>query len=180
VSYNPWVEAVAGDAIRLTGAQGFMDASDIREVLKSCYIELEGKIVEIGCGTGRLAQLCQEYVGYDISPEFVSLARSRGVDARLGLPDGIEHGDWLFIIHVFCHIPREEREKYLRLGVAPKLLVDIIPGPNEKFGNPAIYTVEPEEFEDDLLAAGWEIVASHERPSEEITRHDHHYYVCER
>lgn len=171
-----WRDATAEHAVYLTGAEGLMGGEDILEVLGE---KPEGRVVEIGCGTGRLARICDQYVGYDIAPAYVELARSNGVDAHL-LPvrDG-EHGDWLFILHVFCHIPRPERLAYLALNIAPRLLVDIIPGSGETLGDPLIYTVPVHRFENDLKETGWRTVRTHRRVPTE-TRHEHVYYHCER
>lgn len=177
---NPWVEASASDAYKFIGAQDLEDGSDIEEVLDAFRAEFSGRVVEIGCGTGRLAKLCHDYVGYDVSPAFVALARSDGVDARLLPVPGDERGDWLVIVHVLCHLPREERLNYLRLDIAPRLLVDIIPGDSGPLGWPIIYPVPPEEFEDDLSETGWKVTAGPYERDETETRHVHRYYLCER
>src|SRR5262249_31571624 len=55
-----------------------------------------GRVLEVGCGTGRLAQQLQgrarEFVAIDIDPENVRLARERGVDGRVAGWIGFDGG----------------------------------------------------------------------------------------
>lgn len=175
---NPWVEAKAEHADRLIGGQEFPHGEDMLEVLDAFGARLQGRVVEIGCGVGRLATLCGDYTGYDVSPAFVGIAQSNGIDARL-LPvqDG-ERADWLVIAHVFPHITKPERREYLTTDIAPRLLVDICPG-NKTLGWPLIYEDNPARFEEDLAEAGWRVEGFHDRPESDY-RHWHRYFLCAR
>jgi len=78
-------------------------------------------VLEIGCGVGRLAQVCapqvRSYTGFDISAAMVEEARQKGVpggSARFFTGDGMNvpreaadrRYDLIFALAVFIHLPR--------------------------------------------------------------------------
>ena len=80
--------------------QRFYEGPAVREVVRHAGFEEAGSVLEFGCGTGRLAENLLDghlgptahYVGMDVSPTMVGLARARlarfGDRARVLLTDG--------------------------------------------------------------------------------------------
>lgn len=149
----------------MTGAASVMGCDDLLEPLSMLSaFPLQGTVLDVGCGTGRLSQLCVGvYIGADISKDALEYARRVfGVEAHLilGADDlgGIVAGravDVVTCLSVFTHIPATERLRYLLAfrDLAPELLVDIIPGNGQ--GDVRLWTADPAEFERALNATGW-------------------------
>lgn len=78
------------DETRLRRRASIYGASDAKAVALRAVSEADPKaVLEVGCGPGDFALLVAaetgaDVVAVDISPRMVELARSRGVDARLG------------------------------------------------------------------------------------------------
>jgi SAM-dependent methyltransferase len=87
------------------------------------------RVLEVGCGPGELsarmaAELGAEVVALDLSPRMVELARSRGVDARLGDVQDLPFADGIFDVAVAAwmlyHAPDLDRALLeLRRVLAP-------------------------------------------------------------
>lgn len=163
-----------------TGAASVMDMSDVKDVLLQFGLDLSDKtVVDVGCGTGRLHQLCGTYVGYDIAAGMVMHAKTYGLNVRMidGPQDVAAKGDIVCCLSVFTHIPRPERVAYLNRfrTLAPELLVDILPAERETGGIPAWFTPSS-SFETDLVAAGFENFDSYDRVSPDGAFH--RYYLA--
>lgn len=164
----------------MTGAARLLDARDLVDVCTRLGLALPlASVIDIGCGTGRLAQICTRYLGYDICPSAVDYCQGAGLDARLmtGLADVTATADLVACVSVFTHIGPRERMDYLRAftAMAPALLVDIIPGDGS--GDTARWTASPEGFEADLRAARWEMVGAADSRWESVP---HRFYLCRR
>ncbi len=100
----------------------YMDKWDGEEFISLLALTGKEKVLEIGCGTGRLAgrilHLCQEYTGVDLSPVTIMRARANlaavpGTPFRNFLcgkfPDCIIPGqyDCIFSSLTFLHIPEK-------------------------------------------------------------------------
>lgn len=172
-----------------TGAAGLMDCADIRDVLEQIDLDLSHKtVLDVGCGTGRVSQLCGAWSGVDVSPSMVAYCLEHGLQARVivtpldlvGLfehPWGEKPFDAIVCLSVFTHIAQTDRQSYLHTfrSLAPELLVDILPGADG--GGIAAWYAEPAEFELDLHDAGFDdIVDCYERTSAD--GHRHLYYRC--
>lgn len=82
------------------------------------YITEGEKILDSGCGNGRLLQLLEgrevDYYGIDISQKLIEIAKSRYPDAKfqvadaLNLPFPDNFFDQVFTIAVFHHIPSQK------------------------------------------------------------------------
>ena len=153
----------------MTGARHLLDGQDIVATCAALGIALPlGDVLDVGCGTGRLAPFCQGYLGLDIAQSAVDYCRARGRQASVisGPHEVMLAGRRATVcaLSLLTHMDRPERQDYLRAfrGVARQLLVDIIPGDGS--GNVARWTAVPEEFERDLLEAGFTVLAQVERP----------------
>lgn len=166
----------------MTGARTVMDGSDLRQILQRFDFDLHDKyVIDVGCGTGRLKQLCGGYHGFDITPSMVEYTRQQNIAA-----DSMEEfdtdlkADVICCFSVFTHIPREERQKYLAqfIKIAPTVIVDIVPG--EEHGDIAIWYADAENFEQDIKDAGFTSFTSFlfgRIPEDGV---DHRYYRLER
>lgn len=78
----------------------------------------EGKVLEIGCGVGRLME--DGYSGIDISEEMLKIARERKPKCEFKLTDGRtipypdESFDVVYCVLVFQHLPLEAVRGYVK------------------------------------------------------------------
>jgi SAM-dependent methyltransferase len=166
-----------------TGAINANGVEDIQEVLAALHVDLTDlAVIDVGCGTGRLAALCGEYVGLDIAPSQVDYAKVQGLDAYLidgptSLDDYDAEANIVCCLSVFTHVDRDTRRKYLAqfTRLAQRTLVDILPGSSEAGGIPAWYTASS-DFELDLLDAGYTNFDSYDRRSGD--GYLHRYYLA--
>lgn len=165
-----------------TGAGPVMDCSDIIDVLINLNVPLAGKkVADVGCGTGRMARLCDsDYIGWDIAPGMVKYAQGNGLSACLldGPATLAAHvrlvGRWADIVlclSVFTHLPRSERQNYLKIFAryTNELLVDILDGYEQ--GSIAVWFADRDDFEADLAAAGFTEFDSYKRGSPDGAGH---------
>jgi SAM-dependent methyltransferase len=92
---------------------------DVKDRVVEVVAEVEPRrVLEVGCGWGELAERLVRatraaVVAVDISPRMVELARSRGVDARVGDVQALEFGDGEFDCAVAAwmlyHVPDLDR-----------------------------------------------------------------------
>lgn len=102
------------------------DLDDLQEMVAELF--QDHKVLELGCGTAYWTDLISETAesvhATDISPEMLALAETRGLDEDIvtfeqmdafNLPDGLE-GKYtaVFIGNLWCHLRREDQEKYLK------------------------------------------------------------------
>jgi len=143
----------------MTGARRLLDAPDLREIAAALVIELPLRdVLDVGCGTGRAAQVCTSYVGTDIAPSAIEYCERKKIPAMLmtgshDLPPG--QFQTVLCISVFTHMGRDERRAYLAAFArkADELIADIIIG--DGTGDVAVWTAVREEFEADLREAGY-------------------------
>jgi len=164
---------------QMTGAAHLLDASDVRSICADLDIALPfGSVLDVGCGTGRVAQLCEEYEGVDIAPSAVEYCAERGLKASAiyGPADLRGQFDWVVCLSVFTHICEQERVAYLEAfaKLAPNVLVDIIPG--DGGGNIALWSSNVETFEANLR--GYSLLGTTERVS--VNERPHRYYRLKR
>lgn len=169
----------------MTGARLVLDGRDMREVMTRLGIDIPvGSLLDYGCGTGRLAQLAQSYMGLDIAPSAIDYCLSKGLSARLiegpGDIPALTY-DLIACISVCTHIDADERAQLLwAFGERCRhLLVDIIPG--DGGGDIALWTADTAQFEELLTDCGWTVEGWTEYPwdaSLQLTLH--RYYRCSR
>jgi len=89
------------------------------------YLKEDNKVLDLGCGTGRYAELFKdrkiEYIGADIAEEQIRIARKKHPEAKfqtidfLNFPFSDNHFDKIYSIAVFHCIPSKEyRIKFLK------------------------------------------------------------------
>ena len=168
----------------MTGAKHLLDCRDLAAVFAS--LEMPARlpnVLDVGCGTGRLASLCDGYTGVDISPSMVDYCQQAGLRVALiaGAEDLTESSiagfDWITAISVCTHIDRPERQAYLAAFArsSGQVLIDIIPG--DGAGDVALWTADLDEFEADIEAAGFAIVGV---VNHQWDAHTHRYYRLRR
>jgi SAM-dependent methyltransferase len=175
-----WNKGVANVPM-MTGAASVMDCSDLIDACRGLGVDLPlGDVLDVGCGTGRLAPLCQGYLGVDIAADAVAYCHAQGVHARsfdepCDLPEG--PFDTICCFSVFTHINRADHVAYLAefKTRSRQLLVDIIPGDGR--GTVALWTARPVMFESDLRHAGYVVMATYDRTSPDGVTH--RYYRAE-
>jgi SAM-dependent methyltransferase len=123
-------------AARATGLGASVEyLDDLRTVMEKTGFDLQGSVLDIGCGTGRLADLADgDYLGVDISAPMIEYALSRGRNAKLitGPPDIDGEWDRICALSVFTHTPKKVRLEYLQViagALKGEALVDVFVGP---------------------------------------------------
>ncbi len=172
----------------MTGAANLMDCADIIKICGRFGIDLPiTNVLDVGCGTGRIATHCRGYMGVDIAQSAVDYCTAQGLDARLidgphELPN--LRFEWVTCLSVFTHVDSDERFDYLEAFAqrARFVIADIIDGKTEG-GSTALWRVPSGVFEADLGAAGFAIhgAADFQWPDgRHHVGHLHRYYYVER
>ncbi len=97
---------------------------DLKDIVEKYAIK-SGRILDSGCGNGRLFELLGskpgvEYAGIDASGELVKIAKQNYLDGNfitadaLALPFSDNYFDQIFSMSVLHHFPGATREKYLQ------------------------------------------------------------------
>lgn len=178
VTYAEYWDVPVEQVPEKTGAATVMGLEDIREVLDHFRLDLSDKrVADIGCGTGRLAQVCGEYWGFDIAPGMVAYGQAAGLNvAPLEALASLASVDVVCCLSVFTHITRADRQAYLArfARLAPMVLVDILPGADG--GDVAATFSDPRLFESDLADAGFGDFDTYRRTSPDGALHS--YYLA--
>jgi SAM-dependent methyltransferase len=172
----------------ITGAATVMDCSDLLDVCTKLGVRVPmPSVLDVGCGTGRWARFCREYVGVDVSDDAIVFAHYAQREAyRIDGPSDLEFvwTRWMYrrpititCFSVFTHIDRPERIAYLRAfhELSLTAVVDIIPGDGR--GNVECWTADPFDFLSDLDDSGWAAVRRYSRVSPDGPIHE--YYRLE-
>ena len=133
--YNHYVKSLLTNSaadqsqIMATAIGGEFDAFGIieRELLIQCGLQQDGYVIDVGCGSGRLAKplaqyLSGPYLGTDIVPDLIDYARQLAgrSDWRFELADGLRIpevdgvADIVCFFSVFTHLLHEESYIYLQ------------------------------------------------------------------
>lgn len=109
--------------------------------------------LEVGCGPGRLAGLfpAGRYVGTDICPAALDLARAAHPDHRFALMGDEEPlpGAELTLFHtVLLHVPDDELPAMLARVTSPRVIVSEILGRHwRREGDPPVFNRAAEDYE---------------------------------
>jgi SAM-dependent methyltransferase len=106
-------------AVRNKTYRDLVEGANAEEMVFEAVKEVRPRrMLEVGCGTGELAERVQrelgsEVVALDVSPRMVELTSARGVDAHLGdvqdLPFGDGEFDCAVAAWVLYHVPNVDR-----------------------------------------------------------------------
>lgn len=166
----------------MTGAASLMDCADIRQHAEALGFTLPlHNVLDVGCGTGRLAQVCEGYVGVDIAQSAVDYCQRAGLPSmRIDGPQSLDESfpfsiDWILCLSVFTHIDWAERNNYLEIFrcLSPRLLVDVIPGDGS--GDVALWTADWPSFKQQLEDTGWTLKTFYDRIAPTGPRHRYVY-----
>lgn len=152
-----------GQHIYNATAGGRSDTDDFDEWSAGTGFELDGCVLDIGCGSGRMAERCTDYTGVDITPSFVAFCTERGLNVSLiEQPTDMPTGpfDRILMSSVMTHMPHADRLAYLpeiRSRLSGEALIDILPGAHDE-GSVRAWHCDPETFHSDLEAAGFEVI----------------------
>lgn len=137
VNYNDYVQAMKqrgayDDAMKLAIGDNFHSFGVLqRELLIYHGLKREHSLVEIGCGSGRLASklaqfLAGSYVGIDVVPELLQFAKQlsnredwefKQATTDFSIPLENESADFICGFSVFTHLLHEQSFRYLRDGL---------------------------------------------------------------
>lgn len=176
-AYKQYWRSSVEDVPHLTGAASVMDLSDLNPVFETMGIPFSRlDVLDVGCGTGRLASICGSWVGCDINPAAVEYCRNRGLACfEIDGPDDLPVGDFdiTVALSVFTHISREDRRAYMRAFNTEWVLADVIEG--EEGGTPGVWRANVDDFLADSKKEGyaWGVSATNTAPSREV----HRYYL---
>lgn len=168
-------EGLAGMGVPYaTGVQNDSESWDL-DVHEKHGWGWDGRLLDIGCGTGRVAARAADYTGVDISRPMVDFCRAKGLraDAIEG-PDDLPAGpfDRVTMLSVMTHMGREDRRAYLRAiraRLTGEAIIDILPGV-EMDGIARAQADDP-TFRADLAEAGFSIIEWHEIRSRDNNLH---------
>lgn len=134
-----------------------------RELLVQHGLGQDGYLIDVGCGSGRLARplsgyLRGRYLGIDVVPSLVEHAQERAgrpdwrfeVTEGFSIPEEAERADMVCFFSVFTHLRHEETYHYLReakrvLRPGGKIVFSFL-----EFPNPHNWPI----FENDLATIG--------------------------
>ncbi len=184
LDYRKWWDCNLDFVPYRTGAATIMDCSDLLHVWHELGVTIKGKrVLDVGCGTGRVGDHCDHYHGLDVAPAMVAATRARGHKANLiRVMEDVEkykpyRPDIIICSSVFTHIPHDHQKRFLRSfhRVARECVVDIIPG--DGTGEIAYWTAVVPDFEGLLVEEGWRTLGVYDNPSPDAVPHRYYHIV---
>jgi ubiquinone/menaquinone biosynthesis C-methylase UbiE len=95
-------------------------------ILKNCGLQEDSNVIDVGCGSGRLASALRHmptigYMGTDVVPELLAYAKTRcnrpgwrfALVDGLGIPANEQTADFVTFFSVFTHLTSRESAAYL-------------------------------------------------------------------
>lgn len=138
-----WWSSLTGDDLRLnTQGDPPYDADRVADLIEMRLGD-PGNVLDVGCGTGRLAAIYQRHtqakvVGFDPSPNILAAARrhAQQVTFTPSLPDGPFGG--AYSVTVFQHLPHRECARYVtevvaRLAPGGRFVFQYVEGDEDTF-----------------------------------------------
>jgi SAM-dependent methyltransferase len=118
-----------------------------------------GRVVEIGCGPGRLACAFKDhkYLGVDLNERSIIEAGERYPKHRFALvQDELPQGDVYLIHTVLMHVPDAELDALIGRMKAPVVYVSEMMGREwRREGDPPVFNREPSEYVEAFEAHGY-------------------------
>ena len=126
-----------------------------------------GRVVEIGCGPGRLACAFkpEAYVGLDLNERSIAEARDRNpLHAFDMAQDELPQADVYLLHTVLMHVPDSELDALIGRMNAPVVCVSEMMGREwRREGDPPVFNREPAEYVEAFKARGYTLSASREQ-----------------
>lgn len=137
-----------------------------------CGANLRGRVLEFGCGDGRLASGFgpERYIGVDISSHAVARARLHNPDHTFfQVPEDhpLPYADLVLAHTVLLHVPDEDLPGVAATltAAAPTVLVSEIMGHQwRRGGDPPVYNRAPEDYEHVFGLFGMKLTQRWEHP----------------
>ena len=121
-----------------------------------------GRVVEIGCGPGRLACAFkpERYLGVDLNERSIAEARDRNpLHAFDVAQDELPQGDVYLIHTVLMHVPDAELDALIGRMKAPVVYVSEMMGREwRREGDPPVFNREPSEYAEAFAAHGFVLI----------------------
>lgn len=142
-----------------------------------------GKVIEIGCGAGRLCQAFDpaRYLGVDINPAAVEMARRKHPRYRFEVYDG-QGGDTALLYTVLLHIPDDDLAAFIAGINARRVVVAEIMGRKwaRPGGPPPAFNRDPEDYVAAFAAAGFTCIEQRVKPYRHYAKGEITFLVFER
>lgn len=125
-------------------------------------VAAHGRVVEIGCGPGRLACAFKPdaYLGVDLNERSIAEARERNpLHAFDMAQDELPQGDVYLIHTVLMHVPDGELDALIGRMKAPVVCVSEMMGREwRREGDPPVFNREPSEYAEAFAAHGYALI----------------------
>jgi len=130
-------------------------------------VAAHGRVVEIGCGPGRLACAFKPhaYLGVDLNERSITEARERNpLHAFDVAQDELPQADVYLLHTVLMHVPDSELDTLIGRMNAPIVCVSEMMGREwRRDGDPPVFNREPSEYVEAFKAHGYTLSASQEQ-----------------
>ena len=130
-------------------------------------VAAHGRVVEIGCGPGRLACAFkpEAYVGVDLNERSIAEARARNpLHAFDVAQDELPQADVYLLHTVLMHVPDADLDVMIGRMKAPVVCVSEMMGREwRREGDPPVFNREPDEYVEAFKAHGYTLSASREQ-----------------
>jgi len=171
-----WIEEGPAHIKPETG-QSFPEGFDVERALREA-IDGRFPLLEVGCGVGRIASLFKpgEYLGVDVSPKAVSIARKnlcshsfKLIDFGYRLPACRSVLFYTVLLHIDDEQVGIEMQRAAEVG-ARVLIAEIMDRRWRRSGNPPVYNRDPEEYIAKMEAVGFRLASYQKRDYERYAR----------
>jgi SAM-dependent methyltransferase len=154
-----WIEEGEHHIKPNVGREGFDMGAALLEALGSF-----GRVLDIGCGDGEMAAVFEphEYVGVDINPTVIAIARDRLPHHDFFLRDSgndLPAADTAFFCNVLLHVPDDEIRDCLAAAAAGRKRIVIAEMMDRRWrrnGNPPVSNRNPEDYDNIMRSLGFE------------------------
>ena len=156
--------------------EGWDPAEVIKMMIKDENLE---KVLDFGCGYGRLCQAfdCDSYLGVDLNPQAIEVARKTYPGYRfmeINIDSSFEKVDVVFAYTVFLHLDDDTLSNILlRLREScQKLLIvaEILGREWRRQGLPPVFNRDLDDYQDLISSRGFKFIGEYRRPYQRYAR----------